>query len=89
MNNKVKDEDCRRAHKLEYLRSYNAMRREIGGDDVRDYNRVWMSEYRHSGRERKNKEKRMTKAPTFEGNGYAERQMAKSLALAGKVDTTL
>lgn len=73
---KTCSKECRKIMKREWTRAY----RERKG---REYNKEWMRDYR------KEKSLPETKEDTLVGLGYAERQMQKSLELAGKVRTTL
>ena len=67
--------ECRKAMRRSWEKDY----RERKG---RAYNREWMREYR--------KERNLeAKEDTLVGLGYAERQRQKTLALVGKVRTTL
>lgn len=74
------DPDCRRIQHLEYMSKYNKAHRK----EHREYNRAWMKKRRE---EQKAEEKaRLMSINSFRGEEYAERQMQKTLALAGKIE---
>ena len=69
------DEECRVTWRKNYCQNYMRERREYH----RAYNRKWMREYRA-------REKNKAVAREIQGEGYAERQKQKTLAMAGKVE---
>lgn len=73
------DADCKRIDHNEYLRIHAAEKRKMDRARINEYNRLWMREYRARQKELKPKE------DTLKGVDYAERQMARTLAMAGKV----
>lgn len=66
---------CKQMHHAEYVREYLARRRKEHRDEVNEYNRKWMQTYR----------KQKPKEDTLTGEGYAERQMRKTLESVGCV----
>ena len=68
--------ECRRIHKKEYTREYDKRRRQEKRKEVNEYNRLWMQ---------KKREKEEAIRQGITADGYAERQIERTLALAGKV----
>ena len=68
--------ECKRIHKKEYTREYDKRRRQEKRKEVNEYNRLWMQ---------KKREKEEAIRQGITADGYAERQIAQTLALAGKV----
>jgi len=68
--------ECKRIHKKEYTREYDKRRRQEKRKEVNEYNRLWMQ---------KKREKEEAIRQGITADGYAERQIARTLALAGKV----
>lgn len=80
------DPKCRKEHKRLYNVEYQRRRRQANPKAVREYNRQWMAKARKDLRDSKPpKEVVEARADTIVGDGYAERQKAKTLAMAGKV----
>lgn len=77
------DIDCQRIRHAEYLKEYMRKRRATQRDQVNDYNRKWMREYR--AKLKAEDKERSEKANSFTADGYAERQKAKTLQMAGRV----
>lgn len=73
------DKECRRLHHLAYSKRYNKEHKA----QLRDYKREYMHKKRHHVTYYKI-EKVEKKAMT--ADGYAERQKAKLLAMAGRVE---
>ena len=76
------DEDCRKAH----YREVEMRWKKNHYDKVLEQNRNWMKKQR--ARKKAEKEARLARQ-NFVADGYAERQMAKTLAMVGKVRTEL
>ena len=72
------DPDCRRIQHLGYMSEYGKKHRK----EHREYNRAWMQRKRME-QKTEDEEKRIRRE--HGGEGYAERQMQKTLALAGKI----
>ena len=68
--------ECKRIHKKEYTREYGKRRRQEKRKEVNEYNRLWMQ---------KKREKEEAIRQGITADGYAERQIERTLALAGKV----
>lgn len=77
------DPDCRSARYKEVTARWKKEHYE----HVKELNRA--SAKRRRARKKAEREARAIQAQTFVADGYAERQMQKSLALAGKVRPTL
>lgn len=77
------DLDCQYARHMEYLTEYSRKRRKTHRQEINDYNREWMRKYR--AKQKAEAERRTKQINSFECDGYADRQKAKTLALAGKV----
>ncbi len=74
------DPDCKHIQHLGYLRIYAANKRREKRSEVNEYNRKWMRGYRAE-----QKRKEAEKVDTLIGLNYAERQMAKTLEMVGRV----
>lgn len=72
------DEDCRRIQHLAYMRNYGRKHRK----GHREYNRTWMAEYRAGI---KAAEEAKMAEPLPNADTYAERQIAKTLEMVGRV----
>lgn len=70
------DPDCRRIQHLEYMSRYGKKHRK----EHREYNRAWMQKRRE---EQKAEEE--ARANREWADNYAERQIQKTLTLAGKI----
>ena len=70
------DPDCKRIQHLEYMSAYGKKHRK----EHREYNRAWMQKRRM---EQKIEEEARAKREW--ADNYAERQIQKTLALAGKI----
>ena len=79
------DKDCAKAHKLEYLCEYR--KRADVMERHREKNKSFMRQAREE--EKKRKAEKEAKEARFVSLNYAERQIAQTLALAGKVSTSL
>lgn len=73
------DPDCKKIRYSEVVLAWKRKNRE----KVNDYNKKWIKEHRAKLKEEKAKKRDLV------ADGYAERQMADSLAKAGKVRTEL
>lgn len=73
------DIDCRRIQHLEYMREYGRKHRK----EHREYNREWMARRRA---EQKAEEETKKTSQGFIGDGYAERQKARTLAMVGGIE---
>lgn len=74
------DVDCKSIYHTKYLQEYAAEKQKIKNER----NRKWMREYREQ--QRAEKQARLEAINSFEAEGYAERQMKRSLELAGKIE---
>lgn len=80
------DTDCKRIYHNEYQRIYLANRRKEKRSEINEYNRQWMRDYRTRKRLQKAaEEKERQSRQNFTAEGYAERQMQKTLAVVGKI----
>lgn len=73
------DPDCRRIQHLGYMSEYGKKHRK----EHREYNRAWMKKRRA---EQKTEEEAKKMRREYGGEGYAERQIQRSLALAGRIE---
>lgn len=78
------DIDCKNVYRLQYLQEYAAKYRKSNRDEKNEKNRQWMREYRE--KQKAEKEAKQKAINSFEAEGYAERQIKKSLELAGKIE---
>lgn len=78
------DVDCKEIYHMQYLQEYAAELRRINREKKNEKNRIWMREHRE--RQRAEKKARLEAINSFEAEGYAERQIQRSLELAGKVE---
>ena len=69
--------ECKHIHHLAYMREYDRKRRKEKRKAVNEYNRQWMQKQRAKEAE--------AIRQGITADGYAERQIARTLALAGKV----
>ena len=70
-------EFCKHEQHKEYLRIYAQNRRRKHRVIVNEYNRLWMADYRL--------QQKLKKEPESNAEGYAEKQMAKTLQMVEKI----